>query len=113
MSKSSPIWPASVSPPGQLAQAGRRPPELHSGRTCSGPRLDAGLFIYGEFLKLVAAREAGRGRLTICSCDRAESLTAQRHWRDGRDHLANAAIGTVVPYRDPSLNRSARGVASL
>ena len=74
---------------------------------------DAGLFIYGEFHKLVAAREAGRGRLTLCSCDPTESLAASRHWRDGRDHLANAALGAVVSYREPRLNRSARGVASL
>ena len=73
---------------------------------------DTGLFIYGEFHKLVAAREAGRGRLTLCSCDPTESLAAARHWRDGRDHLANAALGAVVPYREPRLNRSARRVAS-
>ena len=71
---------------------------------------DTGLFIYGEFNKLVAAREAGRGRLTLCSCDPTESLAGARLWRYGREHLANAALGAVVPYREPRLNRSARGV---
>ena len=90
-----------------------KPDRLPSGRTLANLPFGTGLFIYGEFHKLVAAREAGRGRLTLCSCDPTESLAAARHWRDGRDHLANAALGAVVPYREPRLNRSARGVASL
>ena len=50
--------------------------------------------------------QAGRGRLTLCSCDRTESLAAARHWRDGHDHAANAALGAVVPYREPNPNLS-------
>ena len=67
---------------------------------CEGSVLRCGLFVWAEFNRLVAARQNGRGRLTVCSCDRTESLAAARHWRDGRDHAANCAMQVTVPYRE-------------
>jgi hypothetical protein len=58
-----------------------------------------GIFIYFEYKKRMAAAARGKGWMRVCSCDATESLEAGRHWRDGRDHLANEARSVTVEYK--------------
>ncbi|KAL1518773.1 hypothetical protein AB1Y20_003057 [Prymnesium parvum] len=71
----------------------------HGVFACSRSVLRCGLYIPHEHSAAVRRRQKGREMLQICACDETESLKAARHWRDGRDHLANAAgwIGMEVP----------------
>ena len=80
-------------------------PYLWTARGCHGiflcgdVTLRCGIFIYFDYKKMLAAHQAGRGWLRMCSCDATESLDAARHWRDGRDHAANNARSVTVEYR--------------
>ena len=70
--------------------------------TCAGSTLRCGTFVQFEYRRMLKARASGKGWLTLCSCDQTESLLEGRHWRDGKDHAANAARSVTVTYREPT-----------
>ena len=67
---------------------------------CAGSVLRCGIFVRYDYKLMLKALKSGEGKMTICSCDRTESMQALRHFRDGRDHPANAARQLVVTYRE-------------
>lgn len=66
--------------------------------TCASSELRCGIFIFFDYKRMMKAHNNGRDWLRFCSCDRTEGLEAARHWRDGRDHLANVARSVTIEY---------------
>ena len=79
--------------------------------SCGGTQLRCGLFSKFEFKRLLKVRRDGKDWLTVCSCDHTQSLLDGRHWRDGKDHAANAAKGVMLTYRTSSSEASGAGGA--
>ena len=76
---------------------------------CEGSILRCGIFIFGDYKKMGKLHKNGRDWLRFCSCDRTESLEAARHWRDGRDHVANVARSITMEYSLPASSSLTQG----
>lgn len=69
---------------------------------CAGSALRCGIYVAHNRAIEIKLLQQGRRVLRVCSCDHTESLSAARHWRDGHDHLANAAIAINIEYSHTS-----------
>lgn len=76
--------------------------DCHGIFVCAGTKLRCGLVFGAEHARLYKARTNGREWLKVCTCDKTEGLDANRHRRDGHDHLANGArcVGMVEVVRN-------------